>query len=115
MVKTLSAMQETRVQRLGWEEPLEKGLATYSNILAWKIPMDRGAWQAKNQRVAESDMTEQPALSLSSIPNRRETHRSVLNEPPLSTQLTWMQDEDCHQWQSLIFNAYLYVHNNLTR
>ena len=76
--------------------------------------MDRGAWQAKNQRVAESDMTEQLTLSLSSVPNRRETRRSVLNEQPLSIQLTWMQDEDCHQWQSLIFNAYLYVHNNLT-
>ena len=31
---------------LGWEDPLEKGTATYSGILAWRIPMDRGAWQA---------------------------------------------------------------------
>ena len=31
-------MQETRVQSLGWEDPLEKGMATYSSILAWKIP-----------------------------------------------------------------------------
>ena len=38
MVKTLPAMQETQVQSLGWKDPLEKGMATHSNILAWKIP-----------------------------------------------------------------------------
>ena len=38
MVKNLPAMQETLVQSLGWENPLEKGMATHSNILAWKIP-----------------------------------------------------------------------------
>ena len=38
MVKRLSAMQETRVQPLGWEDPLEKEMAAHSSILAWKIP-----------------------------------------------------------------------------
>ena len=38
MVKRLPAMWETRVQSLGWEDPLEKGMATHSSILAWKIP-----------------------------------------------------------------------------
>ena len=38
MVKNLPAMQETQVQSLGWEDPLEKGMATDSSILAWKIP-----------------------------------------------------------------------------
>ena len=38
MVKNLSAMQETQVQSLGWEDPLEKGMATPSSILAWRIP-----------------------------------------------------------------------------
>ena len=37
-VKHLSAMQETRVQSLGWEDPLEKEMANHSSILAWKIP-----------------------------------------------------------------------------
>ena len=37
-VKNLPAMQETRVQFLGWEVPLEKGMAIHSNILAWRIP-----------------------------------------------------------------------------
>ena len=38
MVKRLSAMQETQVQSLGWEGPLEKEMAAHSSILAWKIP-----------------------------------------------------------------------------
>ena len=37
-VKNLPAMRETRVQSLGWEDPLEKGMATHSSILAWRIP-----------------------------------------------------------------------------
>ena len=38
MVKTPPAKQETQAQSLGWEDPLEQEMATYSNILAWKIP-----------------------------------------------------------------------------
>ena len=41
-----STMQETLVQFLGLEDPLEKGIATHFSILAWENPMDRGAWQA---------------------------------------------------------------------
>ena len=44
MTKNLPAMQETYVQSLGWEDPLEVGMATHSSILAWRIPMDRGDW-----------------------------------------------------------------------
>ena len=57
MVKNLPTMQETWVRSLGWEDPLEKGMATH-NILAWRIPMDKGAWRATVQCVAELDMTE---------------------------------------------------------
>ena len=39
-------MQDTWVRFLGWEASLEKGTATPSSILAWSIPMDRGAWRA---------------------------------------------------------------------
>jgi len=42
-VKNLPAMQETWVPSLGREDPLEEGMATHSSILAWRIPMDRGA------------------------------------------------------------------------
>ena len=38
MVKNLSSMLETQVQSLGWQDPLEKGMATHSSILAWRIP-----------------------------------------------------------------------------
>ena len=43
LVENLSAVQETQVQSLGWEDSLEKGIATHSSILAWKIPrIDHG-------------------------------------------------------------------------
>ena len=47
MVKNLPAMQKTWVPSLGWEDPLEEGMATHSSILAWRIPMDRGTWRAR--------------------------------------------------------------------
>ena len=39
-------IQETWIQFLSWEDPLEEGMATHSSILAWRIPMDRGTWWA---------------------------------------------------------------------
>ena len=54
MIKILPAMGETWVQSLGWEDPLEKGMATHSSILAWKIPTDREAWWATVHGVAKS-------------------------------------------------------------
>ena len=47
-------MQEIWVQSLGGEDRLEEGMATYSSILAWRIPMDRGAWWATVHGVAKS-------------------------------------------------------------
>ena len=44
--KNLPAMQETWVQILGWEDPLQEGMALHSSILAWRKAMDRGAWWA---------------------------------------------------------------------
>ena len=46
MVKNPPGMRETWVQSLGWEDPLEEDMATHSSILAWRIPMDRGALKA---------------------------------------------------------------------
>ena len=54
MVQNLPAMRETWVRSLGWEEPLEEGLATHSSVLAWRIPTDRGAWRATVHGVAKS-------------------------------------------------------------
>ena len=56
LVKNLPAMRQTWVRSLGWEDPLEKGKANHSSILAWRIPWT--VWSPK-----ESDMTEQLSLS----------------------------------------------------
>ena len=53
-VKNLPAMRETCVQSLAWEGTLEEGMATHSSILAWRIPMDRGAWWAIVHGVVKS-------------------------------------------------------------
>ena len=54
MVKNMPAIQETWVQFQGQEDPLEKGMATYSSILAWRIPWIAGAWQATVHGVIKS-------------------------------------------------------------
>ena len=54
MVKNPPAVQETWVRSLGWEDPLEEGLASHSSILIWRIPMDRGAWRAIVFEVAKT-------------------------------------------------------------
>ena len=53
-VKNLPAMQVTWVQFLGWEDPLEEGMATHSSILDWRMPMDREDWQVIVHGVTES-------------------------------------------------------------
>ena len=54
MIKNLPAMQETWIQSLDWEALLEEGKATHSSILVWRIPTDRGAWQAAVHGVTKS-------------------------------------------------------------
>ena len=54
MVKNPPAMRETWVRSLGWEDPLEEGMATHSSIIAWRIPMVREARRATVQGVAKS-------------------------------------------------------------
>ena len=56
MVKNPPAMWKTSVQSLIWEDPLEERKATYSSILVWRIPMDRGAWWTTIHGVAKSQM-----------------------------------------------------------
>ena len=57
--KNLPAMQETQVRSMGQEDPLEKGMATYPSILAWKIPWTEeasesyGSWGCKESQTAE--------------------------------------------------------------
>ena len=68
LVKNLSAMQETWVQSLGWEDPLEKGKATHSSILAWRIPWteEPGALQSIDHK--ELDTAEATEHSTASNP-----------------------------------------------
>ena len=61
MVKTLPAMWETGVRSLGWEDPLEEGLATHSSILALRIPWTEetgGLWSTGSQRVGQSSLSD---------------------------------------------------------
>ena len=54
MVKNLPTMQVTSVRSVGQEDPLEKDMTTHSSILAWRIAVDRGVWQATVHEVAKS-------------------------------------------------------------
>ena len=66
MVKNLPTMQETQVQSLGWEDPLEKGMATHSSILAWRIPHTEEPGRLQSVGSQKLRHTEQLTLSLSS-------------------------------------------------
>ena len=54
LVKNLPAMQQTWIRSQGWEDPLEEGMATHSSVLAWRIPMDRGAWWTTVHGIAKN-------------------------------------------------------------
>ena len=57
-IKNLPAVQETQLQSLGWEDPLEKEMATHSSILAWKIPWTEEPGGLPSRGRVESDTTE---------------------------------------------------------
>ena len=67
MVKNLPATQNTRFRSLGWEDPLEKGMATHSSILAflaWRIPQAEEPGELQFMGLKESDMTDGRTLTL---------------------------------------------------
>ena len=59
MLKNPPAKQETQVRSLGWEDPLEEGMATHSSILVWRIPRTEDPGELQSMGHKESDMTEQ--------------------------------------------------------
>ena len=59
MVKCLPAIWETQVQSLGWEDPLDKGMATHSSILVWRIPQTEEPGGLQSMRLQKVGMTEQ--------------------------------------------------------
>ena len=80
-VKNLPALQETQVSSLGWEDPLEKGMATHSSILAWRIPWTEepgGLQSMELQRVGHHWET-----------NTFTFHFSGFNSVPVKCMCTW--------------------------
>ena len=79
MVKNLPAVQETQVQSLGREGPLEKGMATHSSILAWRIPWieEPGGLQSKSQTRLSDHNTNKEHLSGG---KKKKTSRAGLRE-----------------------------------
>ena len=75
MVKKPPAMQETWIRSLGREDPLEEGMAAHSSMLAWRIPMDRGAWGHK-----ELDTTERLNTAQRRHPNVKAPRVVIENE-----------------------------------
>ena len=82
------------VWSLGWEDPLEEGMATHSSILAWRIPMARGAWRATVHRVAKSwTQLKRPSM-----------HMIVWWEAPWGLNCVWFCSpsyEHCWAWLAL--------------
>ena len=64
MVKNPSAMWETWVQSLSWEDPLEKGMVTHSSILGWRIPWIEEPAGLQSMRLQRVDTTEQLSLTI---------------------------------------------------
>ena len=104
-VKNPSAMRETWVQSLGWEDTLEQGMATHSSILAWRIPMDRGAWRATifagSQRIEHR--TEKQSTRL---------NRLIRNSPPKTHYSKTFQCFRLNKYKSLkLLQPQIYKHS----
>ena len=89
LVKNLPVMQETQVQSLGWEDPLKEDIATHSSILAWRIPMEKGAWQATVRGVAKS---------LTRLINYACTHTTNIHDSN-SSFATWKSKKKGVSWR----------------
>ena len=70
-------MQESQVQSLGWENPLEKEMATHSSILAWRIPRTEEPGGYSPQGHKESNMTEQGTFSLHGLLDMEYENKSL--------------------------------------
>ena len=103
VVKNLPAVQETRIRSLGQKDPLEKGMATHSNILAWRIPWteEPGGLQSMGlHRVRHNWVSDTHTHAHAHTHARAHTHTSALLElqlvqltvqilGPISLQITW--------------------------
>ena len=99
MVKNLPATQETRVRSLGWEDPLEKGMAIHSSILAWRIPWTEELAGHSSWGRKESDTTEWLTLPLLLL------IYLVRQVFPFSTCGHWESDAKSHKWKGLSWHS----------
>ena len=102
-VKSLPAKQETRVQSLDQEDPLEKEMAAHSSILTWRISMDRGAWGATVHGVAKSrtrlnDFTFRVGVDIIIIEIKCTTNVMHLNHPETISTLYPVPWKICLPW-----------------
>ena len=115
MVNNLPAMRETQVQSLGREDPLEKGMATHSSILAWSMPWTEepaGLPSVRSQRVRHdwvnlsshqsvcafrAESTNCPCSPFLSAWHRADTHHIFVKWKPLQRGRRWQQTDD-HHW-----------------
>ena len=87
-VKNPAAVQETQVPFLGQEDPLENRMATHSSILAWRIPMDRGAWWTTVHGVTKS-RTQLSKWALTHTHTHTHTQSIMEAVRPWNRQPTW--------------------------
>ena len=111
LVKNPPAMQETWVLPLGWEDPLEKGKATYSSILTWRI---QAPWLYSSWGHKESEATDQLSLSLSRL-KQQTCIRSPFCGSETWVLLSWFKVSRCHlglqasqcsTWGGFMLNQY---------
>ena len=69
VVKNLSVMQETWVQSLGQEDPMEKGMTTHSTILVWRVPWTEEPGKLQSKEWQESDVTAHTHTEHTAVPN----------------------------------------------
>ena len=93
MVKNLPAIQETRVQAPGGEDPLEKGMATHSSILAWRIP-----W------------TEGPVQSMGSQSQTQRTDTKSDCSHSVNTYIYIYSHVYVHVWTYTLIHTYIHIH-----
>ena len=98
-VKNLPAMQDTQVQSLGWEDTLEKGMASHSSIVSWRIQMDKGAWWATVPALTKSQTQLSSCLSLSLFGTTFDLKLANLRSLGLLFPFSqWSPGQLCHWW-----------------
>ena len=112
-VKNPPAMWETWVWSLGWEDPLEEGKATHSNIFTWRIPKDRGAWLTTVHGVTKSqtwlsDWAEHSRVQTNIFNNVKKpvlhNHKYRTPAKECSKRSSLVSDPSCNIWKSFQCN-----------